>query len=335
LERQPENEKHCSTTKIEKEIQTLGDRIDQNGDKIGQEIQTSRIQISEHLIALERQMENKTEQNEVNVQIIDAKFNTVSLEMREEIHATGEKIVNEIKAIGDKCGKKTLRQHTTPPPTPPPPPVAAGLKVGDEVLAKWADDGWYYFGQVVRRSAHGFVWVKDSCGHMEEIGRDSILTEEDRIHPPMTNTNYVIAPLPRYIYSFGPGKIINGGSEIEFFNGDIVNVRRDMYVYKITKEKYERDIRDIKEREEDMQGKEVLVLDKDTGRFILTTIENPLGKETFKTAQGREEPGKFILPQKQYVAAPVENGDETYYLPARVNWSTNNGEPIITYCDGT
>ncbi|WAR00113.1 hypothetical protein MAR_024485 [Mya arenaria] len=339
LERKPEKEKHCCTTKIEKEIQTIGDRIDQNGDKIGQEIQTSRIQISEHLIALERQMEKKTEHNEVNVQILDAKINTVGMEVRKEVHVTGEKIVTEIKALGKKCcGKKTTIPPPPTPPTPPPPPSPPptdGPQVRDVVLGKWADDCWYYFGRVVSRENESF-WVKDSLGHEEKMDRNSILTEEDRRRS-IKNNDYVIAPLPRYIESFGPGKIINGGSEIEFFNGEIADVRWDT-TYKITKRRYERDVKDIKKREEDIQDKKVLVLNKNAGRFILTTIENPLGKEYFKTAEGREEPGEIILPQKQkwkYVAAPIKDGDETYYLPARVNWPKNNGKPIITYCNGT
>ncbi|WAR00112.1 hypothetical protein MAR_024484, partial [Mya arenaria] len=235
LERKPKKEKQCSTTKIEKAIQTVGERIDQNGDKIVQEIQTSQRQVSEHLGVLHRQMEKTTELKEVKGQIINAKINKVSGKMREEIHATGKKIVNEIKALGKKCKEKRSK-------------------------------------------------------------------------------GYVIALLPSYSFGpgknrqhrYGPGKIIKDGREIKFYNGVIVNVQIDMHIYKITKETYNRDVKGIKE---DIRGKKVLVLDEDTGRYILTDI------------------GK-------YVAAPVKDGDETYYLPAKVV-RDSSGTQTITYCNGT
>ncbi|WAQ99983.1 hypothetical protein MAR_024356 [Mya arenaria] len=183
-------------------------------------------------------MEKKIEHKEVNVQILDAKINKVGVEVRKEVHVTGEKIVTEIKALGKKCcGKKTTIPPPPRPPTPPPPPSPPppdGPQVRDVVLGKWADDCWYYFGRVASRENES-VWVKDSLGHEEKMDRNSILTEEDRRRS-IKNNDYVIAPLPGYIESFGPGKIINGGSEIEFFNGEIADVRWDT-TYKITKKK--------------------------------------------------------------------------------------------------
>ncbi|XP_052795294.1 uncharacterized protein LOC128228175 isoform X2 [Mya arenaria] len=322
LERKPKKEKQCSTTKIEKAIQTVGERIDQNGDKIVQEIQTSQRQVSEHLGVLHRQMEKTTELKEVKGQIINAKINKVSGKMREEIHATGKKIVNEIKALGKKCKEK---RTSTPPPRSP---------ISTQVLAKWEDDGLYRFGCIKTKCGDGIVWVEDSCNHKEEIDRDSILTEEDRIRPPIKSKGYVIALLPSYSFGpgknrqhrYGPGKIIKDGREIKFYNGVIVNVQIDMHIYKITKETYNRDVKGIKE---DIRGKKVLVLDEDTGRYILTDIVNPLGKET----------GYFVWPNKnvgkgKYVAAPVKDGDETYYLPAKVV-RDSSGTQTITYCNGT
>ena len=54
-----------------------------------------------------------------------------------------------------------------------------GLRVDQEVLARWSDDGWYYRGRVEADKRDNQYIVRDSAGQLEVIVRDDIIVDEE------------------------------------------------------------------------------------------------------------------------------------------------------------
>ena len=55
------------------------------------------------------------------------------------------------------------------------------LKREDVVLARWSDDGWYYFGKVFSVESNNNVHIIDINGYTEKIRMEDILvTDESR-----------------------------------------------------------------------------------------------------------------------------------------------------------
>ena len=52
------------------------------------------------------------------------------------------------------------------------------LEVGDKVLAKWPDDGWYYKSQIIQVIDPDNYRIKDSIEDTEFIRRDDIIPEK-------------------------------------------------------------------------------------------------------------------------------------------------------------
>lgn len=50
---------------------------------------------------------------------------------------------------------------------------------GDEVLARWSDEGWYYRGIVRHDCSDGSYLVEDSIGDLEKIWREDIIADSD------------------------------------------------------------------------------------------------------------------------------------------------------------
>ena len=57
------------------------------------------------------------------------------------------------------------------------PKSVSGLEFDKEVLARWSDDGWYYRGRVLKTQESNFI-LMDTNGHLEEISREDILTDD-------------------------------------------------------------------------------------------------------------------------------------------------------------
>ena len=53
------------------------------------------------------------------------------------------------------------------------------LHPGEEVLARWSDEGWYYRGTIKHDCGDGSYFVQDSVGDLDKIWREDILTDND------------------------------------------------------------------------------------------------------------------------------------------------------------
>ncbi|XP_052792052.1 uncharacterized protein LOC128226200 [Mya arenaria] len=151
--------KQGDLTKIEKAIQTVSTTIEETGTKI-----ENKMQI------IGAQMDSKTCQT--NVENINTTITLVGKDIKEAVEETSRKISEGTRTTADKIDelkkhmkkKKTTKDSPIPSPTPSPTPVPQrksegeeeeegkeeeeDLRKGQEVLARWSDDGWYYFGLI-------------------------------------------------------------------------------------------------------------------------------------------------------------------------------------------
>jgi len=54
------------------------------------------------------------------------------------------------------------------------------LQDGEEVLARWTDDGWWYRGVTAGRGEGDDTYVvADATGYMEQVARDDIISDQE------------------------------------------------------------------------------------------------------------------------------------------------------------
>ncbi|WAQ99962.1 hypothetical protein MAR_024335, partial [Mya arenaria] len=309
--------KQGDLTKIEKAIQTVSTTIEETGTKI-----ENKMQI------IGAQMDSKTCQT--NVENINTTITLVGKDIKEAVEETSRKISEGTRTTADKIDelkkhmkkKKTTKDSPIPSPTPSPTPVPQrksegeeeeegkeeeeDLRKGQEVLARWSDDGWYYFG----------------------------LIEND----------HVIAPHPDYYWSYAPGRVIQVFKKrvnVVFFDDRHERIKiKD--VYKISQEQYHDDVITIQECEEELKEADAVMLDKTTGKYIPVTVRAPTGQQWFKIFDpNTRQRGNLIFPNDllpasdhlhwKYTLAPVK-GRKDIYMPARIR-RTKPLYFIVQFCD--
>jgi len=157
--------------------------------------------------------------------------------------------------------------------------VPKSVEVGDEVLARWSDEGWYYRGTIRQDCGDGSHLVEDSVGDLEQIYRPDIITDADdadneiRVHDP------VIALHPSFPYSYAPGTVLrleDSGLYVRHYDGiESVLPREECYL--ITPEKFERDCQYILQCEESLVGQAVVARNDKDGMFHLGTVRERVG----------------------------------------------------------
>ena len=74
-------------------------------------------------------------------------------------------------------GSSSSSQTSETSRTFPPPRV---LETGQEVLARWSDDGWYYVGVILKPDGDDRYYVGDSTGYIESILTEDIIVDINR-----------------------------------------------------------------------------------------------------------------------------------------------------------
>lgn len=153
------------------------------------------------------------------------------------------------------------------------------LKPGEDVLARWKDDGWYYFGMVVAPEYNGSVRVLDSTGYEENIPFDDILISSgsDEIQ----KNDYIVALHPRYVYSYAPATVENvhvDGYHVKFYDGMTATLPRNE-IYLISHRKFKESVEYIKQQEVNLIGQLVIARDDDTGSYVVCQVEDVLSHE--------------------------------------------------------
>ncbi|WAQ99980.1 hypothetical protein MAR_024353, partial [Mya arenaria] len=233
------------------------------------------------------------------------------------------------------------------------------LSKGQEVLARWSDDGWYYFGLIEskeeskdvsrgkskKQKEDAILWkVRDSTGHSENIPRRNILTEEERKQRKIEEDDHIIAPHPDYYCSYAPGHVMQKFKKrvnVVFFDDRLERIKiRD--VYKISQKQYHDDVITIKQCEEELKEADAVMLDNTTGKYIPVTVRTPTGQQWFKIFdQNMKQRGNHIFPNDllpdndhlnwKYALAPVK-GHKDIYMPAKIR-KTIERYFMVQFCD--
>eukprot|EP00794_Sanderia_malayensis_P007171 gene7171-7977_t len=161
------------------------------------------------------------------------------------------------------------------------------LKAGEEVLARWSDDGWYYRGTIKQDCGDSTYYVEDSVGYVERIVRQDIITDEDDADNVIKIGSPVVSLHPNYPYSYAPDKLFDARiilfqgvvlkkqSEclltVRSFDGqEAVVTREEMYL--LSHEKFERDCAYIDACEEGLVGQAIVARNNTDGMFYLGAV---------------------------------------------------------------
>ncbi|XP_028400268.1 von Willebrand factor A domain-containing protein 3B-like [Dendronephthya gigantea] len=158
-------------------------------------------------------------------------------------------------------------------------PVPAPLQNGEEVLARWSDDGWYYTGTVRETAGENYL-VEDSVGNMEEISRENIISDEDDAANSITTNDAVIALHPNFSFSYAPGVVVNVNNDmlfsVRFYDGREDVIPREE-VYYLSHEKFSAAVEFIVHCEERLVGMAVVARNDTDGLFYLGHVRDRVG----------------------------------------------------------
>ncbi|KAK3606387.1 hypothetical protein CHS0354_042026 [Potamilus streckersoni] len=227
-------------------------------------------------------------------------------------------------------------------------PVLRELEEGEEVLSRWPDDGWYYWGTVSEKLSNQIYVIMDQTRHQEEIPRDHILTDSENTTVNLQHHDYIIAPHPAYKNSYAPGKVLsvhNREVEVKFYDDKVDEVDLGD-IFTISSDQYESDVRYIRKCEKDFIGRKVLTRNDDNGRYFLGKVLGFTGSDLQYKIQcsdgatisqrivhvfNKENMKKMThLQEKDYVLAKPYG--QSYYIPAVIERLL---PPNVKFCDGS
>ncbi|XP_064636642.1 von Willebrand factor A domain-containing protein 3B-like isoform X2 [Lineus longissimus] len=224
------------------------------------------------------------------------------------------------------------------------------LHVGEEVLARWLDEGWYYRGTVRQAGDAGAYFIEDSCGDIEKIWREDIITDEDDADNIIQIKDAVIALHPSFAYSYCPGVVMKVFPDlwllIRFYDGQEARLPREE-VYRITPDKFEYDVAFILQREDQWVGQAVVARDDTTGLYHLASVTERVGNGRQYVISWAD--GNLSVQTSAAIFGaftkrrPLAIGDHVLaiadpvrlaYLPGTIR-DISNKQLIVKFCDGS
>ncbi|XP_048244054.1 uncharacterized protein LOC124139603 [Haliotis rufescens] len=258
------------------------------------------------------------------------------------------------------------RRDPPRPPYPPPPPRTQDHEPfidpgptfydGEQVLARWEDDKWYYKGRIARRyDVNNYYCVKDSTSQCDVINWEDIIRATDHydaVSPDKRDRVRVLAPHPVYYWSYAPGRVIEAIGQkltVRFYDNKLTNIEKwDVYPAR-NREKYLKDVEDIQQREKDWEGKEAVIRDE-SGVYRLGRVNKQIGCQpmynvTWQDGQCGEQMSIHIygtynktikFKVGSYILALVDS-DSAHFLPGQVRKVTTLGDADlldVVFIDG-
>nr|XP_006818317.1 PREDICTED: von Willebrand factor A domain-containing protein 3B-like [Saccoglossus kowalevskii] len=238
------------------------------------------------------------------------------------------------------------RREVSPKSTPR---ASRKLKEGEEVLARWSDDGWYYRGTVASIVDENTYLISDSVGDLEQIQRNDIFTDGDDSDNIIKPNDPVIALHPSYSFSYSPGVVLNIypdlWTHIRYYDGEEAKVPREE-VYKTTADKFEDDVRFILQCEDSWVGQAVVARNDTDGKYYLGQVKERVGngrQYIVEWADGSLQIqnsscifGAFTKRHRLALGDKVLaiiNSQSLVYLPGVIT-SVNGNELVVKFCDG-
>lgn len=220
------------------------------------------------------------------------------------------------------------------------------IKVGEEVLARWPDDGWYYRSIVTNYLGNHQYQVEDSLRDYEKVYREDLIAD---IVSPNFNLEVgdpVIALHPEYELSYAPGQVFHVSNDMKTYHVRFYDYAESVVnntdVFKLPRIKFQPDINEILRLEQRWIGQKVIARNNnkrvyELGKVVRKVdmgrqyeIEWPDKTESIQNANHMF--GKFsrkkIKHNLDYVLAPKKN----VYLPGRVT-AKRGDRLIVRYFD--
>jgi hypothetical protein len=224
------------------------------------------------------------------------------------------------------------------------------IEIGEEVIAKWCDDGWYYRSIVKDYLGDGRYLIEDANHDVEEIDRDDIISEENDtkdMHRNYESGDPVVALHPNYAHSYAPGQIVqvnsnNNTFNIRFYDHFEGHNIKGNDVYKMHRLKFQLDIDNIIELEKAWIGQVVVARNNLSNCYEIGKV---VGQETTNRSYTIEwwngqtsiQNANHIFGQltrrptfniQDFVLAQREN----IYLPGRII-GKQNGQLCVKFVD--
>ncbi|KAK3738170.1 hypothetical protein QZH41_019678, partial [Actinostola sp. cb2023] len=227
--------------------------------------------------------------------------------------------------------------------------VPKQITEGDEVLARWADEGWYYRGTVRQDCGDGTFFIEDSVGDLEQIPRIDIITDEDDADNVIKGGDPVVGLHPSFSYSYAPGVVIgledDNMHQVRYYDGIEAMVPREE-LYMLSTDKFETDCAYILACEESLVGQAVVTRNDDDGTFHLGTVRERVGNGRQYIIEWADQ--SVQLQSTGYIFGahtkrhPLSIGDRvlaladpaTYvYVPGWITGS-NGRRLVVKFCNG-
>ncbi|XP_033127520.1 von Willebrand factor A domain-containing protein 3B-like isoform X2 [Anneissia japonica] len=224
------------------------------------------------------------------------------------------------------------------------------IEEGEEVLARWPVDGWFYRGTIENLAEDGQYFVSDNVGAIEKTSKKYIFTDKEDSDIIIQVGDCVVALHPDYPFRYAPAQVTRSfpdlWCQVLFYDDEEAKVPREE-IYKINTELYGELVAYIKNCEESWIGSAVVARNDDDGMYHLASIKERVD-ETFKFhlewADGQVSSqftkhifGTFTRRQRlalQDHVLAVANAVSFIYLPGKVV-GTNDGCIIVKFCNGT
>ncbi|CAH1267973.1 VWA3A [Branchiostoma lanceolatum] len=224
------------------------------------------------------------------------------------------------------------------------------LGPGQEVLARWSDEGWYYRGTVKQALGDDSYYIEDSVGDMERIFREDIITDEDDANNIIQSGDPIIGLHPSYSFSYAPGVVLEVLPDlwtvVRYYDGAEAKVPREE-VYKMVTEKFEKDVAYILQCEDSWVGHAVVARDDNDGAYHLGTVKERVGNGRQYIVQWADETMQvqsssciFGAFTKRHALAlgdrvlAVADPMALVYLPGWIT-GTNGQKLVVKFCNGT
>ncbi|WAQ99935.1 hypothetical protein MAR_024308 [Mya arenaria] len=211
--------------------------------------------------------------------------------------------------------------------------------VSGVVLARWREDGWYYFGKVVssrnsenvdelghrNSTSDNYTALIDGLGNTEKIHKSDILTETNQKFQVVQPGDKVIALHPNYAFSYAPATVKRvyrmKGADLKFYDNTVGTLPWSE-IYKISQQKYTDCVHHIEQKENEMLQKHVIVLDEKCGHFESGTVSDYVCNQMYNvTMTERNEAGHLKQQSNHMFIHPSIGVDlkNSKYVLGRVN----------------
>ncbi|KAJ8282512.1 hypothetical protein COCON_G00050310 [Conger conger] len=151
---------------------------------------------------------------------------------------------------------------------------------GGNVLARWAHDGWYYYGSVVHACGDQSYFLQNREGVLERVWREDIITEGEDSSQEIKAEDTVIGAHPLYSDRYCPGLVLGLTEDLQikvrYYDGSEVFTSRGQ-LFLIPVQKFERDVAYILECEERWVGQLVVARLDHTATYHPAEVRQRVG----------------------------------------------------------